>query len=88
VRNCNLHQKYSHWDYLQDHSLSEILSWCTIEYPSIDTQLILKSLVYFDDLEDEEIIYKEQHDTDFEIIKMFLKKQEMRKKLKPIIQNL
>ena len=60
---------------LQNHSLSEILSWCTIKYPSIDTQLILKSLVYFDDLEDEEIIYKEQHDTDFEIIKMFLKKQ-------------
>ena len=59
---------------LQEISLVEIITLCQVKYPSIDTNLILKSLVYFDDVEHESIIYKENHDTDFETIKQFLRK--------------
>lgn len=60
---------------LQSMSLKELLALCTLKYPSIDTNLIAKSLIYFDDLEEEQIIYKENHDIRFEEIKNFLKKQ-------------
>lgn len=60
---------------LQSMSLKELLALCTVKYSSIDTNLIAKSLVYFDDLEQEQIIYKENHDRDFEAVKSFLKKQ-------------
>lgn len=60
---------------LQSISLREMLALCSIKYPSIDTGLILKSLIYFKDLGVEPIIYKENHDTDFEEIKRFLKNQ-------------
>lgn len=60
---------------LQSMSLKELLALCTIKYPSIDTNLIAKSLVYFDDLEQEQVIYKENHGIDFELVKSFLKKE-------------
>lgn len=41
---------------LLDHiSLAEILSFCAQKFPSLDRNLILKSMVYFDDIEEEPI---------------------------------
>lgn len=60
---------------LQKYPLQELLDACTKKFPTIDTGLVLKSLVYFDDIIDEPIIYKENHDTDFTLIKEFLKKE-------------
>ena len=43
------------------------------KYKNIDTSLILKSLVYFDDIVREPIVYKESHNVDFEDVKEFLR---------------
>ena len=44
------------------------------KYPNFDKTLILKSLVYFDDVLREPILFKEGHEVSFEIIKTFLQK--------------
>ena len=43
--------------------------------PDLDRNLILKSLAYFDDIEPEEIVYKNNHNIDFAEVKEYLKKQ-------------
>ncbi len=58
---------------LKNISLANLLTLCTTKFPSIDTNLILKSLVYFDDITFEPIMYKENHDVDFEVVKKYLK---------------
>lgn len=59
----------------QTMSLKEVLALATVKYPTIDTNLIAKSLVYFDDLELEAIKYIPGHEVEFESLKSFLKKQ-------------
>ncbi len=56
-------------------SLKDLLDKTEQKMPDLDRNLILKSLVYFDDIESEEIIYKNNNNIDFSKIKEFLKKQ-------------
>ncbi len=42
---------------LQTISLSELLEACATKFPTLDQNLILKSLVYFEDIEEEPIMY-------------------------------
>ncbi len=59
---------------LQTKYLSKLLDSCTKKYPTLDSGLILKSLVYFDDVLHESIMFKEGHKVSFETIKSFLQK--------------
>jgi hypothetical protein len=59
---------------LQNISLSELLESFVKKYPNFDKTLILKSLVYFDDILREPILFKEGHDVSFDMIKLFLQK--------------
>jgi hypothetical protein len=59
---------------LQNLSLSELLENFVKKYPSFDKTLILKSLVYFDDILKEPILFRENHDVSFETVKTFLQK--------------
>ncbi len=60
---------------LKQISLREMIMLCETKFPNIDGNLILKSLVYFDDVHLEPIMFKENHDVDFETIKKFLKQE-------------
>lgn len=62
-------------------SLEKLLSKVQIKMPDLDQNLILKSLVYFDDISSEKIIYKNNSDIDISDIKDFLKKQVMSLKI-------
>jgi predicted nucleotidyltransferase component of viral defense system len=57
------------------YSLAELLSFAEKKFPELDTMLILKSLVYFDDVTDEPILWKHGHDTSFDDIKRFLQRE-------------
>ena len=59
---------------LQNTSLTELVDNFLQKYPSFDKTLILKSLVYFDDILREPILFKEGHDVSLETIKVFLQK--------------
>jgi hypothetical protein len=59
---------------LQNLSISELLDNFIKKYPNFDKTLILKSIVYFDDIAPEPILFKEGHDVSFETIKVFLQK--------------
>ncbi len=58
---------------LKQMNLEELLELAKIKFPNLDTNLILKSLVYFDDLEEEPIVFKEDNETNWEEIKEVLK---------------
>jgi len=53
--------------------LKEILDIMSAKYPSLDKNVILKSLVYFDDVLPEPLIFKEGHNVAFEDIKKYLR---------------
>jgi hypothetical protein len=57
---------------LQKLSLRELLGMCIEKYPSLDQNLILKSLVYFDDVLHEPILFKEGHAVFFDMVKEYL----------------
>lgn len=57
---------------LQHLKLSQLLQLVERKMPTIDTNLILKSLVYYEDIEPEPIIFKHDHEVDFEAVKRFL----------------
>ncbi len=54
--------------------LEKLISSTEIKYPEIDTNLILKSLVYFKDIKKEPIDFKEDKEVKLSEIKTFLKK--------------
>jgi predicted nucleotidyltransferase component of viral defense system len=56
-------------------TLGELLSKAQVKMPDLDRNLILKSLVYFDDVISEKIIYKNNSAIQFDDVKDFLKKQ-------------
>ena len=58
---------------LQNLPLSELLENFVKKYPNFDKSLILKSLVYFDDVLREPILFKENHEVSFETVKTFLR---------------
>ena len=57
---------------LQKISLRDLIALSTVKFPSIDSNLILKALIYFDDVISEPIMYKEKHNVDFEVVKKYL----------------
>lgn len=60
---------------LQRMSLTELLQLCGRKLPRLDRALILKSLVFFDDVLPEPIMYIGQHRVEFAGVKEFLRDQ-------------
>lgn len=60
---------------LQNTELNSLLNSALRKFPDIDKNLFLKSLVYFEDIEIEPIIFKNDNYVDFEEIKKFLKRE-------------
>jgi len=67
---------------LQDIKLEGLIEKCLGKFPNIDKNLILKSLVYFEDVIDEKIIFKNDNYIEQKDIEIFLKK-----KIKNILIN-
>lgn len=63
---------------LQIISLEKILSAVEKKLPTLDSSLVLKSLVYFEDISNESIIFAEGKEVDMQLIKNFLS-QEVKK---------
>jgi len=59
---------------LQNTSITELLKSFAKKYPSLDETLILKSLVYFDDITEEPILFQEGHNVSLKTIEAFLQK--------------
>jgi len=59
---------------LQSFDLKTLIDISLEKFENIDSALILKSLIYFDDIINEPIIFKENHEVSFEVVKDFLKK--------------
>jgi len=57
---------------LQRFELNTLLDYVKEKFPIIDTNLILKSLVYFEDIQEEPINYKHNNQVSFETIKKYL----------------
>lgn len=57
---------------LKQHSLSEYMMLAKQKYPTIDESVFLKSLVYFEDIIDEPIMFLGDNTVDFETIKQSL----------------
>lgn len=60
---------------LQKINLEQLLELTKQKLPTIDTNLILKSLVYFEDIQPEPMIFKHNDDVSFEKIKSYLAKE-------------
>ncbi len=58
--------------------LQELLALCAVKLPQLDRALILKAIVYFDDLEMEPIMYTQDHIVPFEDVKELLRAQARR----------
>ncbi len=58
---------------LQIVTLRDLIDLCRVKYPTLDAVLILKSLVYFEDVLHEQIVFKEKHEVAFEVVKEFLR---------------
>jgi hypothetical protein len=57
---------------LRDISLGQLLDYAKQKFPQIETNLILKSLVFFEDLEEEPVNFKHDRQVDFSKVKEFL----------------
>lgn len=57
---------------LQQSNLSRLLELAKKKFPNLETNLILKSLVYFDDIKEEPILFKNDKDVSFGEVKTFL----------------
>jgi len=57
---------------LQHNKLSHLLGLVGEKFPNLDANLILKSLVYFDDMKEEVILFKNNKDVSFGTVKAFL----------------
>lgn len=60
------------YEILQQKDLHELLQQIPQKFPTLDTNLILKSLVYFDDIVDEPILFKHGKNISLNTIKEFL----------------
>ncbi len=58
---------------LKQINLKSLLEKVMQKFPNLDTNLILKSLVYFEDIEEEPILFKNKNNVSLEEIKNFLK---------------
>jgi len=59
---------------LQTQSLEEMFDDATRKLPQLDRNVILKALVYFDDVEREHIIYKDGCVVEFSVVQDFLRR--------------
>lgn len=57
---------------LQNHKLSQLLEMTNDKFTNLDTNLIIKSLTYFDDMVEEPIMFKNDKSISFEQVKVFL----------------
>jgi hypothetical protein len=57
---------------LQRVGLDELLEITSKKYSQLDRNLILKSLVFFEDVVEEPILYKNGNEVSFEVVKKFL----------------
>ena len=57
---------------LHDMALEKLLNFAKEKFYKIDTNLILKSLVYFEDIQEEPILFKHNKDVSFKLIKKYL----------------
>jgi phosphopantetheine adenylyltransferase len=60
---------------LKDMGLKSILESVKIKYPTLDINVVLKSLVYFEDIESEPLMMYLEKDLDFKIVENFLIKK-------------
>jgi len=60
---------------LQRIRLSELLLLCAVKLPGLDRSLILKSLVYFEDVRPEPILFTKGHEVAFSEVQHFLRAQ-------------
>ncbi len=60
---------------LQHIPLKELLASCSVKLTTLDRALVLKAMVYFDDLDDEPILYMKDRAVPFEEVKKFLRVQ-------------
>lgn len=60
---------------LKQYNLEDLLNSCKDKFPKLDIGLVLKSLVYFDDLVEEPIIFKEGNTASLEEIQQALKNE-------------
>ena len=60
---------------LREISLTEVLAAKNKKLPELDSNLVLKSLVYFKDIKKEPIKFKNKQNTDFETVKESLKRE-------------
>jgi len=58
---------------LQDMPLMTLFGYVKQKLPSLDINLVLKSMVYFDDIEHEQILFKKGREVSFETVQAFLK---------------
>jgi len=57
------------------YTLKELLIFSEKKFPELDSMLVLKSLVYFDDIIKEPIVWKHGHDMSFEDVTTFLERE-------------
>lgn len=60
---------------LQKFELLDLLSFSENKYPLLDRNLILKSLVFFDDMTDEPILFKNNCEVSFDVVKETLRER-------------
>lgn len=60
---------------LQNLELEDLLEKVSKKFPDVDRNLILKSLVYFDDIQNEPILFKNDNYIDFKEVKKFLEQK-------------
>jgi hypothetical protein len=53
-------------------SLKELLKLCLVKYPTLDENFLLKALIYFDDIKEEKILFKEGFFVSLDDIKKYL----------------
>lgn len=50
-------------------TLQELLALCAVKLPQLDRALIMKALVYFDDIDSDPILYMKDHAVPFDEVK-------------------
>lgn len=60
---------------LKQFSLRDILEFSEEKYPSLDRNLILKSLIYFEDITHENILYRNNMEVPFDTVKKRLREE-------------
>lgn len=60
---------------LKSLTLANLFTYMQAKYPTLDVALVLKSLSYFDDVLQEQIVFKEENNVSFEVVKDLLQNE-------------